>query len=57
MATMTTVNGHHRRAELAAFLRARRERITPEQAGLPPGSRRRTRACAARRSRNCPAWA
>jgi transcriptional regulator with XRE-family HTH domain len=42
MATMTTANGHHRRAELAAFLRARRERITPEQAGLPPGSRRRT---------------
>ena len=30
MATMTTANGHHRRAELAAFLRARRERITPE---------------------------
>jgi len=42
MATMTTANGHHRRAELAAFLRARRERITPEQAGLPPGTRRRT---------------
>ena len=42
MATVTTVNGHHRRAELAAFLRSRRERITPEQAGLPPGSRRRT---------------
>ena len=35
MATMTTVNGHHRRAELAAFLRARRERITPEQARSP----------------------
>jgi MmyB-like transcription regulator ligand binding domain/Helix-turn-helix domain len=32
----------HRRAELAAFLRSRRERITPEQAGLPPGPRRRT---------------
>ena len=42
MDTVTTANGHHRRAELAAFLRARRERITPEQAGLPPGSRRRT---------------
>jgi hypothetical protein len=51
MATVTTANGttsegnsvpHDRRAELAAFLRARRERITPEQAGLPPGSRRRT---------------
>ncbi|KAB7850265.1 helix-turn-helix domain-containing protein [Streptomyces mobaraensis NBRC 13819 = DSM 40847] len=31
-----------RRAELAAFLRSRRERITPEQVGLPRGSRRRT---------------
>jgi transcriptional regulator with XRE-family HTH domain len=31
-----------RRAELAAFLRSRRERITPEDAGLPPGFRRRT---------------
>jgi transcriptional regulator with XRE-family HTH domain len=35
-------NGHQRRAELAAFLRSRRERVTPEQAGLPPGHRRRT---------------
>ncbi|WP_398977996.1 helix-turn-helix transcriptional regulator [Streptomyces sp. I05A-00742] len=31
-----------RRSELAAFLRSRRERITPEQAGLPRGLRRRT---------------
>ncbi|MEU0401741.1 helix-turn-helix domain-containing protein [Streptomyces sp. NPDC006197] len=31
-----------RRHELAAFLRSRRERITPEQAGLPRGRRRRT---------------
>ncbi|SEC52032.1 Helix-turn-helix domain-containing protein [Streptomyces sp. 2224.1] len=31
-----------RRAELAAFLRSRRERITPEQVGLPRGTRRRT---------------
>jgi transcriptional regulator with XRE-family HTH domain len=31
-----------RRNELAAFLRSRRERITPEQVGLPPGGRRRT---------------
>jgi transcriptional regulator with XRE-family HTH domain len=31
-----------RRDELAAFLRARRERITPEDVGLPPGTRRRT---------------
>lgn len=31
-----------RRAELAAFLRSRRERISPEQVGLPAGGRRRT---------------
>ncbi|NEB74607.1 helix-turn-helix domain-containing protein, partial [Streptomyces sp. SID14478] len=31
-----------RRAELAAFLRSRRERITPEQAGVPRTPRRRT---------------
>ncbi|MGY0061957.1 helix-turn-helix transcriptional regulator [Streptomyces sp. LZ34] len=31
-----------RRGELAAFLRSRRERITPEQVGLPHGRRRRT---------------
>jgi transcriptional regulator with XRE-family HTH domain len=31
-----------RRTELAAFLRSRRERISPEDAGLPPGTRRRT---------------
>src|SRR5947208_6499397 len=31
-----------RRRELAAFLRSRRERITPEQVGFPPGPRRRT---------------
>ncbi|MCF3129528.1 helix-turn-helix transcriptional regulator [Streptomyces olivochromogenes] len=31
-----------RRHELAAFLRSRRERISPEQAGLPRGPRRRT---------------
>jgi transcriptional regulator with XRE-family HTH domain len=42
MGTVTTANGHDRRAELAAFLRTRRERITPEQAGLPPAPRRRT---------------
>jgi hypothetical protein len=42
MSTVTTANGHDRRAELAAFLRTRRERVTPEQAGLPPGTRRRT---------------
>ncbi|WP_229909163.1 helix-turn-helix transcriptional regulator [Streptomyces flavofungini] len=31
-----------RRQELAAFLRSRRERISPEQVGLPRGARRRT---------------
>jgi transcriptional regulator with XRE-family HTH domain len=31
-----------RRRELAAFLRSRRERIAPEQVGLPVGGRRRT---------------
>src|SRR5882724_3973689 len=31
-----------RRHELASFLRSRRERITPDQVGLPPGGRRRT---------------
>jgi len=31
-----------RRRELAGFLRSRRERITPDQVGLPPGGRRRT---------------
>ncbi|GAB7044723.1 MULTISPECIES: helix-turn-helix transcriptional regulator [Catenuloplanes] len=30
------------RSDLAKFLRSRRERITPEQVGLPAGSRRRT---------------
>lgn len=34
--------GEIRRHELAAFLRSRRERITPEQVGLPRGARRRT---------------
>jgi transcription regulator MmyB-like protein/helix-turn-helix protein len=42
MAPMTAANTEHRRAELAAFLRTRRERVAPEQAGLPPGTRRRT---------------
>src|SRR5215469_6553917 len=40
---VSTVNGTAaRRTELAAFLRTRRERITPEDVGLPPGTRRRT---------------
>jgi transcriptional regulator with XRE-family HTH domain len=40
-ATMTEPDVVRRRA-LAAFLRSRRERITPEQVGLPNGTRRRT---------------
>ena len=31
-----------KQSELAAFLRSRRERITPEDVGLPGGHRRRT---------------
>ncbi|WP_185842485.1 helix-turn-helix transcriptional regulator [Streptomyces sp. WAC 06725] len=38
----TPTEGAVRRGELAAFLRSRRERITPEQVGLPRGARRRT---------------
>jgi transcriptional regulator with XRE-family HTH domain len=42
----TTLNGNgsseSRRRELAAFLRSRRERLRPEQVGLPPSRRRRT---------------
>ncbi|MFC4907191.1 helix-turn-helix transcriptional regulator [Actinomadura gamaensis] len=37
-----TSGGGRRRDELAAFLRSRRERITPEDVGLPPAPRRRT---------------
>jgi transcriptional regulator with XRE-family HTH domain len=42
--TTATMNGSGsaRRTELAAFLRTRRERISPEDVGLPPGIRRRT---------------
>jgi hypothetical protein len=36
------VRGGERRAELASFLRSRRERIRPEDVGMPPGARRRT---------------
>jgi transcriptional regulator with XRE-family HTH domain len=42
----STLNGNgssdSRRRELAAFLRSRRERLRPEQVGLPPSRRRRT---------------
>ena len=41
--SVSTINGtSDRRTELAAFLRTRRERISPEDVGLPPGTRRRT---------------
>ncbi|GHO99671.1 transcriptional regulator [Reticulibacter mediterranei] len=36
------MNGQERRAELAQFLRTRRERISPGQVGLPASRRRRT---------------
>jgi transcriptional regulator with XRE-family HTH domain len=49
MATLETAqpevqrNGSElRRRELGAFVRSRRERMTPEQVGLPPSRRRRT---------------
>ena len=38
----TTSNGASRRAELADFLRTRRDAITPDRVGLPSGGRRRT---------------
>jgi transcriptional regulator with XRE-family HTH domain len=38
----TATPGVARRTELAAFLRSRRERIAPEDVGLPAGPRRRT---------------
>jgi transcriptional regulator with XRE-family HTH domain len=40
--TATATVAESRRTELAAFLRSRRERIRPEDVGLPPGIRRRT---------------
>jgi transcriptional regulator with XRE-family HTH domain len=40
--TMAATATAARRTELAAFLRARRERVSPEDVGLPPGTRRRT---------------
>jgi transcriptional regulator with XRE-family HTH domain len=39
---VATVKSEARRTELAEFLRSRRERITPEEAGFPPAPRRRT---------------
>ncbi|MFF5972023.1 helix-turn-helix transcriptional regulator [Streptomyces sp. NPDC012769] len=40
--TVTAPTGTRRRPELAAFLRSRRARVTPEDVGMPPGLRRRT---------------
>jgi len=42
MHAITAQGGRSRSSELAAFLRSRRERIRPEDAGLAPGMRRRT---------------
>lgn len=42
MTDLAATRNAARRTELADFLRNRRERITPEQAGLPPAPRRRT---------------
>lgn len=42
MSSTDSALGAARRTELAAFLRACRERISPEAVGLPPGPRRRT---------------
>ncbi|MCO5969466.1 helix-turn-helix transcriptional regulator [Actinoallomurus soli] len=39
---MTVTTPSRRRTELAAFLRSRRERITPADVGIPAGLRRRT---------------
>lgn len=40
--TTAQVDPDARRLELGGFLRSRRERITPDQVGLPPAGRRRT---------------
>ncbi|MFI8965713.1 helix-turn-helix transcriptional regulator [Streptomyces sp. NPDC053493] len=42
MTTVAVPTGARRRPELAAFLRSRRARVTPEDVGMPPGLRRRT---------------
>ena len=41
-ATLTMPAAEIRRTELSTFLRTRRERLNPEELGLPPGARRRT---------------
>ncbi|UUU34805.1 helix-turn-helix transcriptional regulator [Streptomyces sp. CA-210063] len=40
--SLNAVREPRRREELKHFLRTRRERLTPEEVGLPPGARRRT---------------
>ena len=40
--SVETVDPDARRRELASFLRSRRERVQPQDVGLPPGIRRRT---------------
>lgn len=40
--SLNAVREPSRREELKHFLRTRRERLTPEDVGLPPGARRRT---------------
>ncbi|WP_406860869.1 helix-turn-helix transcriptional regulator [Streptomyces sp. HUAS MG47] len=40
--TTMAVPTQRRRPELASFLRSRRARVTPQDAGIPPGLRRRT---------------
>ncbi|MFD7325690.1 helix-turn-helix transcriptional regulator [Streptomyces sp. NPDC059875] len=42
MTTLAAPTQQRRRPELAAFLRSRRARVTPEDVGMPPGLRRRT---------------
>jgi len=40
--SVETIDPDARRRELASFLRSRRERVQPQDVGLPPGIRRRT---------------
>jgi transcriptional regulator with XRE-family HTH domain len=42
MGDVTMGTAQRRRPELAAFLRTRRARVTPDDIGMPPGLRRRT---------------
>ena len=42
MATLEKSRSEQRRSELGQFLKARRARLSPEDVGMPPGTRRRT---------------